>query len=131
MTPTEQFIEMFVLKERQDRYLALASKPSRREDFVWSLAHDGRHLDRRFMRQLPTTQSASDAIALLQSHKVGTRCFVVAALYEEFDNSEFDTNKVLSSVIGTSNDCIVFFPTACMAYYENHEGERYILQRPT
>lgn len=131
MDPTEAFVRDFVARERQDRYLALARKPGRREDFVWALAHDGRHLERRLMRRLSDAEATPSIVgALLKSLGAGRRCFVVAARYEEFDNCEAETTAVLDCVVGKSRDSIVYFPGAGLAYYENHEGERHLLHRP-
>ena len=68
--------------------------------------------------------------ALLKSLGAGPRCFVVAASHGEADNCAADTAAVLQALVGKSTDCIVFFPGAGLAYYENHEGECHVLRRP-
>ena len=83
------------------------------------------------MRRLPEADAASSKVAaLLKSLGAGPRCFVVAAEHEEFDNCEASTASVLDAVVGKFGDNIVFFPSVGLAYYENHEGERYVLRRP-
>ena len=131
MGPAQEFIRTFVAAERQERYLALASNPTRRRDFILALAHDGRHLERKFMQQIPAVDAvAAKVAALLKSLGAGPRCFVVAASHGEFDNCAADTAAVLQALVGRSTDCIVFFPGAGLAYYENHEGECHVLRRP-
>lgn len=130
MGPVQEFIRTFVAAERQDRYLTLASKPSRRSDFIFALAHDGRHLERKYMQQIPAVDAvAAKVAALLKPLGAGPRCFVVAASHGDFDNCAADIAPVLEALVGRSTDCIVFFPGAGLAYYENHEGECYVLRR--
>jgi hypothetical protein len=130
VSPTEQFVRCFVVAERQDRYIALASKPSRRSDFLWALAHDGRHLEPAYMLRLQPHQVASaDVGSLLKSFGASTKCFAVAAEFHEFDGQETSTAVALEAIAGKQEDCILFFPESKLAYYMNHEGEHYVLRR--
>lgn len=129
MNPTTAFIRSFVEKNRQERYLTLASKPKRRRDFVWDLAHDGRHLDRSFMKRLVEEEKSLTAVAArLKSLGATDTCHVVAATNLETDGQEMNTADALAAVVGKFQDCLLFFPSAALAYYENHEGEQFVLQ---
>jgi hypothetical protein len=129
MDPTVAFIRCFVEKDRQGRYIELASKPKRRRDFVWILAHDGRHLERKFMKRLSKEEQSLAAVAsLLKFLGAANTCHVVAAAHLENDGQEMNTADALAAVVGKSEDCLLFFSSANIAYYENHEGEQFVLR---
>lgn len=125
------FIQLFVQKERQARYLELAEKPKRRSDFVWQLAHDGRHLERQKMRRLASAQCSLAAVnAALAAAGAGKSCLVAAATQGEMDGQHLPTASALAAVVGKGQDVLLFFAEAQLPYYENHEGEQFILQQP-
>jgi hypothetical protein len=129
MESTVAFIRCFVEKDRQERYLALASKPKRRHDFIWDLAHDGRHLERGYMHRLRKEEATLVSVAaLLRSLGAGDTCHVIAAAHLETDDREMSTAAALAAVVGKSGDSLLFFPSASLGYYENHEGEQFILR---
>jgi hypothetical protein len=41
-----KFISTFVQREKQDRYRSLLGNAKRRNDGLWDLLHDGRHLNK-------------------------------------------------------------------------------------
>lgn len=125
--PAALFIRHFVQKERQKRYLALAESPKRYGDFVNDLLHDGRHLEHRKMRRL---HKASLSIISQDLHALGAgkTCYVLAAGPFDATQQEMNTAAALLAVVGSARDCLLFFPEALLAYYENHEGEQYILK---
>ncbi len=128
MNPTADFIRCFVEKSRQSRYLALSANPKRRSEFIWALAHDGRHLEYTRMERLSGESASLTAVAeRLKSLGASETCFVIAAAHLEPNNGEMSTFEALAAVVGKSEDTLLFFTQSSLAYYENHEGEQFIL----
>lgn len=122
-------VQLFVIKEKKERMLALAAKPKRRYDFRHDLLHDKRSLDPKTLHQLPLSGAGVSAIAkALRGAGAGERAYCISAILA-VDDRELSLVEALTAVVGRSEDSIVFALNSRTAYYENHEGEQYILQR--
>lgn len=122
-------VPLFVKKEKRDRMLILAAKQQRRFDFRHDLLHDVRSLDPKTLTQLPVSGSSVSAIAkALRAAGAGERAYCISAIFA-VDDRELGLVEALTAVVGRSADSIVFAINSRTAYYENHEGEQYILQR--
>jgi hypothetical protein len=131
----ETLVQLFVKKEKRERMLALASKAQRRSDFRHDLLHDTRSLDPKALTQLPASGASVDTIMkALRAAGAGDRAYCISEVID-IDDHEMRIVDALRAVVGKSEDSIVFAIGSRAAYYENHEGEQYILQqnaiRPT
>lgn len=119
-----RFVAQFVERERQARYLALLGSARRRDDGLWDLLHDGRHLDRRRFSRVPVDELSSVAARL---RALGVRGMgYVLAWNDEHDGGSVELDQALSLFLGQARDVVIYFPEANAGYYENHEGEVHI-----
>ena len=124
----QAFVQQYVQPERQERYLALLSSAKRREDGLWDLLHDGRHLLRSRFHSLADL-SYSEVLALL-SRQTGAEQGWLFAAGDERDGQLVSLPWALQQYLGHSRDVLLFFAKANVGYYENHEGERYRFGAP-
>jgi hypothetical protein len=124
----EAVVQLFVKKEKRDRMITLAGKPSRRPDLRHDLLHDTRSLDPAVMTRLADGLTV-DAIAkaLRAASSSGTRAYSISEVIDA-DDQESSVIDALRAVVGRAQDSLVFVIGTRAAYYENHEGEQYILQ---
>jgi hypothetical protein len=124
----EAIVQLFVRKEKRDRMITLAGKPSRRPDLRHDLLHDTRSLDPAVMTRLADGLSV-DAVAkaLRAASSSGQRAYSISEVLDA-DDKESSVVDALRAVVGRSQDSLVFVIGTRAAYYENHEGEQYILQ---
>lgn len=120
----QTFVQQYVQPERQERYLALLSSAKRREDGLWDLLHDGRHLQRWQFRAVDGL-GQNEVADLLQSKASEEDGWLFAA-GDERDGRQVPLQWALMQYFGRSRDVLLFFANASMGYYENHEGERYV-----
>lgn len=125
----EMLVQLFVKKEKRERMLALASKAQRRSDFRHDLLHDTRSLEPKALTQLPPHGSSVEAITkALRAAGAGPLAYCISEVLD-VDDREMPLVAALKAVVGRSEDSIVFAIGSRAAYYENHEGEQYILHR--
>jgi hypothetical protein len=124
----EAIVQLFVKKEKRDRMITLAGKPSRRRDLRHDLLHDTRSLDPAVMTRLADGLSV-DAVAkaLRAASSSGQRAYSISEVLDA-DDQESSVIDALRAVVGRAQDSLVFVIGTRAAYYENHEGEQYILQ---
>jgi hypothetical protein len=118
----ERLVALFAKKEKRERLTFLASK--RWSDFCDALLHDTRNLDPTKMTRIATTDRA--AIVVQLRAKADSQAFCVSAI-PEIDAQELPLAKALEACVGRERDTIVFVTATERAYYENHEGERFVL----
>jgi hypothetical protein len=130
----ETIVRLFVRKEKRERILSLAGSAKRRADFRDALLHDARSLERDAMRPLTSDLDATGVAKALAAIVKGTRAYVISDVLDtkgELDDREEDLSTALALVVGKERDALVFVlaPNARTqaAYYENHEGERFLL----
>jgi hypothetical protein len=124
----ESLVQLFVKKDKRERLLTLASKSSRHDDFRDALLHDTRSLDPRVLTRLPdhgvTAESVGQALAAGGARKLA---YCVSAVLDA-DDRELLIAQALLLVVGRAEDSLVWAIEARIAYYENHEGEQYVLR---
>jgi hypothetical protein len=131
----ETVVRLFVRKEKRERILSLASNTKRRADLRDALLHDTRSLARETMQPLARDLDANGVAKALAAITNGKRAYCISdaidAKGELLDAREEDLATALALVVGRERDALVFVlaPNARKraAYYENHEGERYLL----
>ena len=116
-------IERFVAKDKRERIAFLAGKPARRDDLRDALLHDTRSLARATM-----TPIAADIPAILAAlrAKPAAMAYAISDILE-LDDRELPLGEALALAVGRSRDTMIACIATARAYYENHEGERYIL----
>ena len=125
----EVLVQLFVKKEKRERMLAFAAKANRRGDLRDDLLHDRRSLEPSVLVPLSASATSVEAITrALRAAGAGARAYVISAVLDA-DDRELDLVDALELVVGRSEDSLVFAVGSRVAYYENHEGEQYILHR--
>ncbi|MDR2012867.1 MAG: hypothetical protein LBQ20_07485 [Rhodanobacter sp.] len=119
-----KFIAAFVRREQRERYLFLLGSTKRRSDGLWGLLHDGRHLDRTKLIQIPNAIN-QEALVIEQLRKLRVKELgYVLAVHGELDGQMVELSTFLEQ---SGDDAAIFFPQANAGYYKNHEGECYVL----
>lgn len=123
----EIIVQLFVKKEKRDRLLTLAAKSSRRDDFRHDLLHDTRSLDPGVLLRLPEGASVDAVVQALRAAGAGDRAYSISEVLDA-DDREWRLVDALRAVVGKAQDSLIFVLGTRAAYYENHEGEQFILQ---
>jgi hypothetical protein len=125
----DALVHLFVKKDKRERMLTLAAKANRRSDFRHDLLHDARSLDPATLSPLPANATGVATIAkALRAAGAGDRAYCISDVIDA-DDRELRLVDALELVVGKEQDSIVFAVGSRVAYYENHEGEQYLLQR--
>jgi hypothetical protein len=128
-------VRLFVRKDKRDRIVSLASNPKRRADLRDALLHDTRSLARETMQPLSRDLDASGVARALAAVANGKHAYCISDAIDPkgdlLDDREEDLATALLLVVGKERDALLFVlaPNARKhaAYYENHEGERFLL----
>jgi hypothetical protein len=124
----ETIVRLYVRKEKRERMLTLAANPKRRADFVDALLHDTRSLEPSALTPLPESGLTVEAIVqALRPAKASELAYCITDVFDA-DDRETPLVDALKLVVGRARDSLVFVSTARVAYYENHEGEQYVLR---
>ena len=113
----ERAITLFVRKEKQERMRALEK---RRGDLRDAMLHDRRALDPAVLQPCPNDPVA--VVTAMQKLGAGKTAFVFAD-----DDAVLPLAEAVSTVFGRQRDSLVVSNE--VAFYENHEGERFLLKR--
>jgi hypothetical protein len=122
----EVIVQLFVKKEKRERLLTLAAKASRRDDFRHDLLHDTRSLDPGVLVRLPDGASVDAARKALRAAGAGEKAYSISEVLDA-DDRDWPVADALRAVVGKAQDSLVFVLGTRAAYYENHEGEQFIL----
>ena len=120
-----RIIDLFVRKEKRERLRVLGASASRRADFIDALLHDTRSLDRPRLVALASTADAASVSKRLRA-KPRSLAHCISALVA-CDGLELPLEDALRACMGRDQDSVVFCIDSGLAYYENHEGERFLL----
>ena len=119
-------VRLFVIKARRERLTELAAKAKRWNDFRHDLLHDTRSLEDAVL--VPLRNATLADVTRRLGARTGERAYCISTR-SEIDDRELDLGEALAATIGRMEDAIVFCPRSARAYYENHEGEQFILAR--
>jgi hypothetical protein len=124
----DALVRLFVLKEKQERLLSLGAKASRWPDFRHALLHDTRNLNPRTLTRIVFNDTDLDALIrrLMVSSPTTEIAYCVSDNYA-IDDKEIKVTDALRASVGREQDTMVFCMTRRLAFYENHEGEQYLL----
>jgi hypothetical protein len=121
-----EVVNLFVVKDRQERFIELLSKPKRYDDGLDDLLRDPRHLDPQVITEIPRSKYTPELIYdSLKKAGFDKQCFAISTNWD-FDGKTFLTLEILEKIGNT--DTLLFCPISKAGYYEGHEGWRYILQ---
>jgi len=123
----EKFIHNFVYKRKQERILYLASKPKRREDLLWELFHDPRYFDSKYISDC-SGYDDDEILNKLKEMKFGNDAFVFVGTWFP-DGGKLSIEKAFQTKHEWGEDFIICSQTSKLAYYEGHEGWKYILKK--
>jgi hypothetical protein len=124
-----EVVNLFVTKERRERFIEQFSKPKRYNDALTDLLHDPRYFDKKVIIEIPAREYTPESIyAHLQKVGFKDRCFVISDDLCELDGKTLPTLEALKSIL-FNTDSMLFCPISKIGYYEGHEGWRYILQK--
>jgi hypothetical protein len=134
----EATIRAFVVRNKQDRFLAFVANPKTRRKFTGSLANFG-WFDRRFATPVPWkvdptlklwerhTQGIGNVLRLLKSRDAGSTCWVISE-DTKLDGQEVDLESALGEIVGGGQGTILSCIPGRLAYF-NGEYESLLLAR--
>jgi len=125
----DDIIKLFVVSERRERMHGFAANPKRRSDLIDGMLHDRRALDPRALTELPSTSTPATVRAMLTKPRGKGIAHVISDI-AEVDGRDLPLDEALTAVMGRQRDTLVFALETQHAYYENHEGEQFLL-KPT
>ncbi len=122
-----EVINLFVKKERRDRFIELLSKPKRYDDGLSDLLHDPRYFDENCIFEIPSNEHTLPMIyARLSKLGFQKQCFIISC-YSDSDGKTLPSLEALEAICYNTGS-MLFCPISKIAYYEGHEGWRYILK---
>jgi hypothetical protein len=121
-----EIIKLFVVKDKQNRFLEFIESSKRYEDFLLELLNDPRNINPDCITELPNNQQNPEIVSQkLRRLGAGKQAYLVS-LYLDFDGEIGTLEKILSFVNGGGE--LVYCIGSKLGYYEGHENWRYILQ---
>jgi hypothetical protein len=119
-----EIIKLFVIKEKQTRFLEFIESPKRYNDFVGELLRDPRNLKFELITEVPNNQQEFKEIAAkLKELGAKDKAYFVSNNYED-DGKIGKLEEILSLIC---DEGFVYCLDTNLAYYEGHESWRYIL----
>lgn len=124
----QAFVERFVRKDRQPRYLALLASEKKRRKFIAQLAHF-RDFDDRRVSLIPSyQQSATQILELLVQAGAADICYVFSEI-GNLDQREMTLREALDATVASCMGTIISCLPEKLAYYEGERpGRRYLLR---
>lgn len=128
----EALVRAFLVSAKQQRWLDLLAKPTRRRDMVQALAHLS-DLDARYSLSIPAAEHSTRRILeLLRAHGARADCYLLSES-AEFDQRTMPLADALDAVVGMGFGTLLSCVPGRLGYYEGEAaGDRRILvQRAT
>jgi hypothetical protein len=104
----QQFINVFIIKDKRDRFLQFLKNPKGRKDLISELAHF-KHLDSKLIVKIPGSQQNVENICnFLKSKGSPDECYVLSenvALDGKFLQMDYVIKEILGSGLGTIVSC--------------------------
>lgn len=119
-----EIIKLFVVKEKQSRFLEFIESPKRYRDFLDELLNDPRNLREDLVIELPSNQRfAEDFIKKLRELGAKDKVYFVSS-NEEDDGKIGRLEEIMNLIY---DEGFVYCLDTKLAYYEGHETWRFIL----
>ena len=126
ITQQEQaLIKKFIIKDKQDRYLAFLDKDKTRKKFTKELYHF-KDFNWKLFREIPGSETEWKTIATrINSNKNFSTCSVIC-VNNEYDGKIMSVDEAIKNVVGIEGT-ILIFGDAEIVYYEGESPKnRYI-----
>lgn len=121
----KRVIELFVIKEKQTRFLEFIESPKRYDDFLDELLNDPRNLKRDYIIEVQNNEAAPENIVKkLRQLGAGKKAYLISS-DNEIDGSIGDLKEVIALA---EFEGFVYCLDSNLGYYEGHENWRYILR---
>ena len=123
---TEQiFINKFVIKDKQERYLSFLSKDKTRKKFTSGLYHF-KDFNWKLFRQITGSEDERETIlAKVNSRKNISTCYVIS-VNSEFDGKLIPIAEAIKNVVGQEGTILVFGDAEIVYYEGEAPSNRYI-----
>jgi hypothetical protein len=117
----QKLIAKFVIKAKQDRYLAFLSKEKTRHKFTEELYHF-RDFNWILFREITGSESERETVSAEVSKRKISTCYVIT-VNSEYDGKFVPVSEAIEDVIGTEGT-ILIFGHADVIYYEGEAPNR-------
>ncbi|HVA98355.1 MAG TPA: hypothetical protein VNG53_05630 [Bacteroidia bacterium] len=115
-------VKKFVVKDKQDRYLAFLSKEKTRKKFTEALYHFN-DFNWKLFREIPGSENEGQTISLkVKSAKNISTCSVISA-DPNLDGNVLSVDEAIKNAIGIEGT-ILIFGDADIVYYEGEAPKR-------
>lgn len=119
-----EIIKLFVIKEKQLRFLDFIESPKRYRDFLNELLRDPRNLREELITEVPNNQQEfTDIIKKLKDFGAKDKAYFVSNNIDD-DGKIGSLEEILSLIY---DEGFVYCLETKLAYYEGHHSWRYIL----
>lgn len=119
-----EIIKLFVIKEKQLRFLDFIESPKRYPDFLDELLNDPRNLKEELIIEAPNNQQDTDSIVKMLK-KLGAKNKAYLVSQNDENDGKIGNLEEVIDLIGTEG--FAYCLDTKLAYYEGHENWRYIL----
>ena len=118
-------IKLFVVKEKQIRFLEFIESRKRYDDFLDELLNDPRNLKRDCIIEIPNNEQSREIIAKkLRQLGAGKKAYLISN-DDEIDGYIGDLEEVIALA---QIEGLIYCLESNLGYYEGHENWRYILR---
>jgi hypothetical protein len=119
-----EIIKLFVVKEKQKRFLEFIESKKRYDDFLHEFLNDSRNLRKDCIIEIPSNQQTPELIAAqLYKSSAKKKSYLVSS-NDEIDGKVGNLEELLNLI---SMEGFVYCLETRLAYYEGHHSWRYIL----
>ena len=119
-----EVIKLFVIKEKQSRFLEFIDSPKRYHNFVDEFLNDPRNLKSDLITEIPNNQQEfKDIAAKLKEFGAKDKAYLIS-------RNDEDDGKIgrLEDILGlVYTEGFIYCLETKLGYYEGHENWRYIL----
>ena len=117
-------IKLFVVKDKQLRFLEFIESAKRYRDFLHELLNDPRNLKEEIITEVPNNQQeVKDIIKKLKDLGAKNKAYLISS-NDENDGKTGKLEEILSLIY---DEGFVYCLDTKLAYYEGHHNWRYIL----
>ena len=112
----QTFVNKFVMKDKQERYLTFLAKDKTRNKFINELYHFN-NFNWKLFREIPGSENEGQTVALkVKSNKNISTCYVIST-DPEYDGKFMSVDEAIESALGIEGT-ILIFGDADIVYYE-------------
>ncbi len=121
-------MKAFIIAKKRQRWIDLLANPKRRKDILRTLSHLN-DLDERFLVRVPSPQSTSVILEMLQARGAPEQCYVVSDSVS-LDARTLPLGAALEVIVAREPGTLVSCIPGRLGYFEGEDpGARLILER--